>query len=589
MRYFAALICALGLVGWTGLKQGNAEGQQDSGIVAAPEARRPARTSQRWVYAHRPLQKDQDVTDLIEIARQAAAAGMNGMVLSAGFDKIDRESPAYFDRLEKVRAGLQSAGIELIPIFMSAGYGDGLDRNPNLAAGMPVNDALFVVQGKAAELLPDPASEIRNGGFESPLEGSSSGFLLSGRLGESMAIDPEVKHSGKQALRFDCSRRTKDDPGYIRQVVAVHPERCYVLRGWIRTEGMDKPRDFSLGHIRFEVRAGKDGRRLQFHDPGIPVQTDWTRFAVGFNSWGYDSVEVSIGNETSKGGRFWLDDLELVESGPVNILRRPGTPVTVRSEASGQVYEEGRDFERIEDPRLNHRFDHDAPVIRLTQGSRIKDSERLRVSWYHSAAVYQSQVSVCMSEPEIYEIWKSQVRAIHDHLKPRRYLLSMDEVRAGGSCEACVKRGISMGEIFGDCVTRQAAMIREVNPRAEIAVWSDMLDPHHNGSKNPYYLVKGDFDGSWNHIPKDLVIAIWGQKVRPESFQHFASLGFRSLGAAYYDTDNLDDVPAWLDVMRETPGVTGMMYTTWLNKYALLGEFGRLLADFKPMPGRRRN
>jgi hypothetical protein len=139
-----------------------------------------------------------------------------------------------------------------------------------------------------------------------------------------------------------------------------------------------------------------------------------------------------------------------------------------------------------------------------------------------------------------------------------------------------------MGQIFGDCLTRQVAMIRETNPKAEIAVWSDMLDPHHNGSKNPYYLVNGDFEGSWNHIPKDLVIAVWGREVRPASFGHFSGLGFRTLGAAYYDTDNLEDVPAWIEVMQKTQGSTGMMYTTWLDKYTLLPDFARLLGGPKP-------
>jgi hypothetical protein len=41
-------------------------------------------------------------------------------------------------------------------------------------------------------------------------------------------------------------------------------------------------------------------------------------------------------------------------------------------------------------------------------------------------------------------------------------------------------------------------------------------------------------------------------------------------------------VPGWLDVMKRTPGAAGMMYTTWLNKYDLLPEFGRLLRGSPP-------
>jgi len=43
-----------------------------------------------------------------------------------------------------------------------------------------------------------------------------------------------------------------------------------------------------------------------------------------------------------------------------------------------------------------------------------------------------------------------------------------------------------------------------------------MLDPNHNARGN-YYLVKGDFTGSWNHVPKDLIIAVWGSKVQAKT------------------------------------------------------------------------
>ena len=40
------------------------------------------------------------------------------------------------------------------------------------------------------------------------------------------------------------------------------------------------------------------------------------------------------------------------EIGLVNVLRRPGCPVTVRGE-NGTIYEEGRDYEKIVDPQLH--------------------------------------------------------------------------------------------------------------------------------------------------------------------------------------------------------------------------------------------
>ena len=111
-------------------------------------------------------------------------------------------------------------------------------------------------------------------------------------------------------------------------------------------------------------------------------------------------------------------------------------------------------------------------------------------------------------------------------------------------------------------------------PEAEIYIWSDMLDPNHNAHDN-YYSCKGTFAGVWELIPKELVIACWhdGRKSMP----FFSGLGFRTLGAAYYDADDLDGSRDWLQICRQTPGCRGIMYTSWQNKYQLLGPFGDMI------------
>ena len=80
---------------------------------------------------------------------------------------------------------------------------------------------------------------------------------------------------------------------------------------------------------------------------------------------------ISVSPSREQCGKFWLDDLKIEEIGMVNLLRRPGTPVTVRGEKSGTVYEEGRDYAELIDSRLNSRFGHDGPAIKLLPGSRI--------------------------------------------------------------------------------------------------------------------------------------------------------------------------------------------------------------------------
>jgi hypothetical protein len=346
------------------------------------------------------------------------------------------------------------------------------------------------------------------------------------------------------------------------------------VSAWIKTQDLDNADRLA---IQIYTEAGQHAGG----DPDLPATTDWRPVSMTFNSKQHEQVRVYVGCWGARRGTFWVDDLRIEELGLVNVLRRPGTPVTVKGE-DGTVYEEGRDFARIEDPRFNlYRFDHESPPIKLLPGSRLGDGQRLRVSFYHPVVIGRGQVSVCMSEPELYDIWRTVAAELERRVGARKYLLSMDEIRAGGSCAACQARNLTMGEILGDCITKQCEILRAASPGAEVYCWSDMLDPGHNAHGN-YYQVEGDFTGSWEHVPKDLRIVCWWYDQRERSLKFFSDLGFQTLAGAYYDGDTLDNPRGWLEAMAATPRCTGIMYTTWQNKYGLLAGFGDLVSP----PGR---
>jgi hypothetical protein len=90
-------------------------------------------------------------------------------------------------------------------------------------------------------------------------------------------------------------------------------------------------------------------------------------------------------------------------------------------------------------------------------------------------------------------------------------------------------------------------------------------------------LVDGDFTGSWEHVPKDVTMMVWGGEPRPKDLHFFADHGFHTVVACYYDADDLNDVKAWLQAARDVSLMDGFMYTPWEKKYALLPAFGDLL------------
>jgi len=494
------------------------------GIVRPAEKALPL----RWVYISHRLRSDQDVEDIRRIARTASENGLNGVLLSAGLDSIDLQPPEYLARLQKVKQILDEYHLELIPSIFSTGYGGGiLAHDKNLAEGLPVKDSRYVVHDGVARIEP-----------EVPVESGGSA------------------------------------EGAWTREVPVHPYRLYRVTFRAKTEGLAATRAFSNGSFRLDVRT-EDLRNLTPWNARVPPTTDWREFRWGFNSLWYDHVKISIGAPKGGSGKAWVDGVRVEEVGLLNVLRRPGTPVTVRGETGNLVYEEGRDYGRIEDPQLNFRFDHEGPAIRVLPGSRIHDGDRLRVSYYHGLSINDGQTSICMGEPKTYQIWRDMARRMHAAVAPPRYVLSMDEVREGGTCEAC--RGRGMAQLLGECLTKQFEILREANPKADVWVWSDMLDPHHNAHGN-YYLVDGDYNGSWRYVPKEMGIVAWYYQRRAQSLPFFANLGFRTLGGAYYDADTLDNPRGWLEELARTPNAQGIMYTTWLHKYELLADFGKLVS-----------
>jgi len=344
----------------------------------------------------------------------------------------------------------------------------------------------------------------------------------------------------------------------------------------VKTEGLE-PADA----LRVLVLAGE--RELAPREFHVPSTTDWRKLTMLFNSLNYDKVSLYAGLWGGKAGKLWLDDWSVEEVGPINVLRRPGTPVTVRSEDGAVVYTEGKDYAPLRDPNLSPWHDDgEALPLKLLPGSRIREGELLRVSWYHSMIINDSQVTVCMAEPALYEVFDHEAKLLVKKLHPRSVLLNMDEIRMGGTCQAC--RGRNMGELLGECITKQAEILRSYVPSLEIYIWSDMLDPNHNAHGN-YYLVDGDFTGSWEHVPKNLIMAVWGGAPRPASLNFFAGRGSRTLVACYYDADDLKDVEGWLQLAAPTRKLRGFMYTPWQKKYSLLPAFGDLLRKPKSQPG----
>jgi hypothetical protein len=520
-----------------------------------------------WVFGW-SLARDTDVAEISGVFQTAARHGLNGAVVSFGLDTLCQQPADYFRRLDQVKEAAGQNHLELIPAVFSIGYGGGvLSHDRNLAEGLPVEEAPFVVKAGEARLAPGNAMPLTNGGFERYSGNKLIGFDFHDQPGEISFVDTQILHSGKASLRLEHFTANPHGHGRMMQTIRVQPHRCYRVTVWVKTEGLQPVSAFQL----MLLAEGRDVAPRQF---SLDSTADWRKITMLFNSLNYDRLRLYAGLWGGKTGKVWLDDLSVEEAGPVNVLHRAGTPFTVRSRDGTVTLVEGRDYALQAPPLHPWRDDSEAAYLKVLPGSRIRDEDALGVSWYHPLIIHSSQVTVCMAEPAVYDIFDHEVKLLAEKLHPRRVFLNMDEIRMGGTCRTCA--GQNAGELLGRCITRQAQIIRKHLTGAQVYVWSDMLDPNHNAHGN-YYLVEGDFTGSWKHVPKDLVMAVWGGEPREKSLRFFAGEGFQTLVACYYDADDLKDVKGWLQLARQVRNVRGFMYTPWERKYALLPEFGDLL------------
>lgn len=528
-----------------------------------PAAAAHAQLKERWFFVCGYGSNTQDVETIKSLVDTGAAHGLNGMVLSSfPFDAVTRWKEQDVARLREIAARCAEKNVELIPAGFSVGYGGGaLGYDRNFAAALPATLALTAQHGK---LVPAPGTNLlANGDLEAHDGDRFKGFAFHDAPGRVSFADATAAASGKAAIRFENFGADPHGHGRIMQKVAVRPGRAYRFTFKLKTQELQP-----VGGLQAEVLA--NGRCLAEAHPNVRPTQDWSEWSLEFINADEREVAVYVGIWGGKSGRFWLDDFRFFEGGDLcDIVRRESTPLTLRSAEREATFAEGKDFDAI--PCKGW-----LEAVPLPPGSSIRPGERLELSCYKIPYIghpWGKQISLCMSNPKLYEHWETQARRLHEILPYKRFLLSMDEIRNGGGCPACRSRGLTMAQILGDCVTRQRDIFRRIDPGIEVLIWSDMFDPAHN-ARDHYYGVVGSFEGSWQYVPKDLTILCWHHAIRDTSLAFFSQLGFRTFGAAYYDADDLANCKEWQASLLRTPRAEGILYTTWQKKYGLLADFG---------------
>lgn len=490
-----------------------------------------------WLYYATNLQVDEQVDELERVWRRAAAAGYSHVLLTdakfARLGALGDMTGKYFANVARVKRLAAELHLQIVPGMFNVGYSnDLLFHDPNLAEGLPVKNALFVVRHGKGELVADP-----------PV---------------SLAAMPDWKDDSVAIEGGVATIRDPRENSRLTYRLRVAPFRCYHVSVMIRTQEFKGTP---------EIKALAGDHSLQFQNLGVARTQDWKEHHVVFNSLENTEVALYFGVWGGGAGELQWKDWKIEEAGLTNVLRRPGAPCVVEG------YVEGKDYEPVVDSQLGndpwkgeYKPWHEPPAL-VTK--TISDGTRLRVSWYHPAIIYDGQASCCPSEPKTMELLADEANRVTAAWGTKAYMMQHDEIRTLNWDASCQERRLDAGAILAD---NARACVKLLNG-AEVYVWSDMFDPFHNAVKD-YYLVRGDLAGSWEGLDKSVTIVNWNFEKRDESLTFFADRGHRQVIAGYYDGE-VAQVTKWLQSAANVPGVAGVMYTTWRHNYADLEAFAR--------------
>ncbi len=535
----------------------------------------------RWVFTMTNLARKEALQATIELMERARRAGYNGIfVADSKFDKFQLQDKSYARNVHTLRQACTEHQMALVVHCCSMGYSaEFLAADPNLAEGMPVRGATFVVRD--GQLVPvDDALRLVNGSLDK-WKGDTPVGWTADRPGAVSFRDDEVRYEGRPTLRQDHTAG-KGRPARLSQKIAVLPWHYYHVSVMAKTDDCTSS-DFRI----FAIPAGpRGGDPLNWQPPPIKPTMGWTRLHATFCSQDNTEVLLYLGSWGVRGGKIWWSDVQIEPGGLVNLIRRPSLPLRVAGEDGKTEYVEGRDFAAVSDPKLGHdpnpgyfTYWHESPAVKIPPGSRLRDGQRLTLSYHFATLAGKShQINCCLSEPKVYDLLAQQVKWIKETVQPDCYMMAHDEIRHCGWDDSCVNRKMTCGQILADNVRRCAEIVQNTDPTRPVLAWNDMFDPFHNARRNgAMYLAKGDgpWAGSWQGLPSSVIIANWCQN-SADSLKFFADRGHQQILAGYYDADPRRIVP-WMEMAAKVKGVCGVMYTTWVGDYSQLERFMQIV------------
>ena len=524
-----------------------------------PRCDATAAVPDRWIFERTKLEDAAETQGLVDYVNRAADVGCNGLALIVGEDYMHRLttrapegtkselcgweeceswSAAKWRNYRTLKAACDRRGMDLIPLVWSVGYASMAHHDPTLASVQPVDEVPYVARDGRLEFAGEPPLAL------------------------------PVPADGEMRADFR---------------LPVRPHAVYRFCVEFRTEGIRHAEE-SLWCRFKDTKSGasRSWMRPNASRPGAPVTSDWQPLVYDVHTGDGDLLDCFLGlrnGETT--GKVWYRNLSVRRIGFQTPLVRAGAPFVVKDAATGRVYEPGRDYVVPAPPDVLLYHGQPMRTFELVKGGAIAEGSKVLVSGYEPVCEWAQQLSACLRNPALGDYFARTADIVQRNFAPKRWFLSTDEYRCGCRCEFCRRTDKTVGRQLSETVARMHREIRRVSPSAEIFMWPDMFDPDVN-ARDGYYQLPTTAAGSWEGLPRDIVMAVWGTYPREASFRFFEKLGHRTLVATYYDEDEaLAGSRSMLSAASRVSGVTGWMYTPWEHSRDLVERFAAVAKSYE--------
>lgn len=227
----------------------------------------------------------------------------------------------------------------------------------------------------------------------------------------------------------------------------------------------------------------------------------------------------------------------------------------------------------------------DSPTtIKRTMNSNIENGQTVKVTFSYIGPdpwnVYK--IRYCRSDQRLHTdgpdnfIWRWCTQPIK-YLNANIFNLEMDEIRVFAWDKKCLDSGKSRSQIFADDIKYYYNTIRKYQPKAQIMMWSDMLDPFHNAK---LYRTQQVIDILTKYWMDDIIMVPWNYEYIKESIDFFSNRGFSVVASSQEQINKISVAPKWAKFLRDRfeneDKIYGIMHAPWDYDYDTVEGIERL-------------